>query len=139
MIDQAEIATFVSFLEGPTADADGNVYFTETRSQRIMRLSVGGDLSVFRENSNAANGLIFDSEFRLIACEGNNANPKVTRSNLKTGRVEVLAQNGPNLKMTAPNDVTLDAVGRIYFTDLPGGSIYRIDRNGAITQILNRP
>ncbi len=139
MIDQAQIATWVSFLEGPTADADGNIYFTETVGHRIMRLSVGGVLSVFRENSNAANGLIFDSEFRLIACEGNNANPRVTRTNLKTGRVEVLAQNGPGLKMTAPNDVTLDARGRIYFTDLPGGGIYRIDPTGTVTQILSRP
>jgi gluconolactonase len=139
MIEQAEIATFVAFLEGPTADAAGNVYFTETRSHRIMKFGADGTLSVFREHSNAANGLIFDADWRLIACEGNQANPRVTRTDLKTGRVEVLAHNGMGLAMTAPNDVTLDNQGRIYFTDLPGGAVFRIDPSRSVSRILNRP
>jgi len=135
----AELATIVAFNEGPTCDAEGNVYFTETRSQRIMKLATNGDLSVFRENSNAANGLVFDAEFRLIACEGSRSNPRVTRTNLKTGRVEVLASNSMGLNLTAPNDVTFDNKGRIYFTDLPGGAVYRIDGDGRVSRILARP
>jgi gluconolactonase len=139
MISSAEAATFVAFLEGPTADQEGNVYFTETRSQRIMKLDTKGELTVFRENSNAANGLLFDLEWRLIACEGNREKPRVTRTNLKTGRVEILAQNGAGLALTAPNDVTIDSRGRLYFTDLPGGAIYRIDTNNSVSRILSRP
>ena len=94
---------------------------------------------MFRENSNGANGLVFDPQFRLIACEGNPANPRVTRTNTKTGRVETLADNSMGLKMTAPNDVTFDDKGRLYFTDLPGGTVHRIDADGKVTKILDRP
>ena len=67
---QAEIATTVAFTEGPVADRDGNVYFTELVFQRIMKLTPQGVLSVFREQSNNANGMLIDPEGRLIACEG---------------------------------------------------------------------
>ncbi|MBM3810469.1 MAG: SMP-30/gluconolactonase/LRE family protein [Acidimicrobiia bacterium] len=139
MIDQAEVATIVAFLEGPTVDAEGAVYFTETRTNRILKLDTAGNLSVFRENSNASNGLIFDADWRLIACEGNRANPRVTRTTIRDGRIEVLAHHGMGLALTAPNDVSLDSQGRIYFTDLPGGTVHRVDRNGAVVRILNRP
>ena len=67
---QPEIATTVAFTEGPTADREGNVYFTDIINQRIMKLSTDAVLSTYRENSNAANGLLIDPQGRLIACEG---------------------------------------------------------------------
>ena len=57
---QPEIATAVAFTEGPTVDRDGNVYFTEMVSLRIMKLTANGVLSTFRERSNNANGLLSD-------------------------------------------------------------------------------
>src|SRR5262249_46734410 len=137
---EAEVATIVAFTEGPTADASGNVYFTETTFERIMKLSPDGKLTVFREKSNGANGLIFDSQWRLIACEaGKQFAPRITRTDMKTGKIEVLADNYKGQRFTAPNDVTLDGKGRIYFTDLPGGTVHRIDPNGGITRVLERP
>ena len=99
---QPEIATTVAFTEGPTVDRDGNVYFTEIINQRIMKLGTDGMLSTYREKSNAANGLLIDPQGRLIACEGGlferpgvkvKGTPRVTRTDLKTGKVEVLAAN----------------------------------------------
>ena len=58
------------FTEGPAADTEGNVFFTEIRGNRIMKWSADGKLSVFREPSNRANGLAFDARGRLVACEG---------------------------------------------------------------------
>jgi gluconolactonase len=136
---QAEIAASVAFLEGPTCDASGNVYFTETRTNRIMKLATDGKLSVFRENSNGANGLVFDAQWRLVACEGNRDRPRVTRTDMKTGRIEILADKSMGLDFEAPNDVTFDNQGRLYFTDLPGGTVHRIDRDGKVTRLLNRP
>ena len=137
---QAEVATITAFTEGPTADAAGNVYFTETVHNRIMRLGTDGKLTVFRENSNGANGLIFDAQWRLIACEAGKQFPaRVTRTDMKTGKVEVLADNYKGQKFTGPNDVTLDSKGRIYFTDLPGGTVHRIDPDGKLARILESP
>ena len=139
---RAEVATTVAFTEGPTVGPDGRVYFTETRSNRIMKLSPAGELTTFREHSNAANGLVFDPQWRLLACEGNPANPRVTRTDLKTGRIEVLAGSFEGKRLNAPNDITFDGRGRIYFTDPAqpaGGSVYRIDPNGKLARILSAP
>jgi gluconolactonase len=143
-----EVATTVAFTEGPTVDRDGNVYFTDIISQRIMKLSADGVLSTYRENSNVANGLLIDPQGRLIACEGAaferpgvklTGIPRVTRTDLKTGQVEVLADGYDGKPLVGPNDVTMDGRGRLYFTELNGAAVYRIDAPGKLTRILAAP
>ena len=145
---QPEIATAIAFTEGPTVDREGNVYFTELVAQRIMKLSATGVLSTFRENSNNANGLLIDPQGRLVACEGAESQrmgvkqifkPQITRTDLRTGTVEVLADNYQGKPFVGPNDVTIDGKGRLYFTDLPGGAVYRLDGPGQLTRILAAP
>ena len=145
---QPEIATTVAFTEGPTVDRDGNVYFTDVINQRIMKLGADGHLSTYRENSNVANGLLIDPQGRLIACEGAEferpgiklkGNPRVTRTDLKTGKLEVLADAYAGKPLQGPNDVTIDGRGRLYFTDLAATAVYRIDAPGKLTRILAAP
>jgi len=148
LTQQPEVATTVAFTEGPTVDAAGNVYFTEIMTQRILKLGTDGQLTTWRSASNAANGLLIDPQQRLIACEGGafsqhgqsvSGQPRVTRTDLKTGRVEILAHQWQGQPFTAPNDVTLDGRGRLYFTDLAGGAVYRIDAPGKVERLLARP
>lgn len=145
---QPEIATTVAFTEGPTVDGDGSVYFTEMVSLRIMKLSVNGVLSTFREHSNNANGLLIDPQGRLVACEGAGSDrtgvpvtfkPQITRTDLRTGKIEALAESYQGKPFVGPNDVTIDGKGRLYFTDLPGGAVYRIDGPGQLARILASP
>ncbi len=145
---QPEIATTVAFTEGPTVDRDGNVYFTEMVFQRIMKLTANGVLSTFRERSNNANGLLIDPQGRLVACEGAESQrtgvlvkfkPQITRTDLRTGKIEVLADNYQGKPFVGPNDVTIDGKGRLYFTDLTGGAVYRIDGPGQLARILAAP
>ena len=148
---QLEIATSVSMLEGPTVDREGNVYFTDILMQRIMRFSKDGVFSVFREKSNVANGLVIDPQGRLIAAEGSTSPtaervgiktggiPRVTRTDLKTGRMEILADRFEGKPLSGPNDVTIDGKGRLYVTDSTGGSVYRIDAPRQIARILTAP
>ena len=145
---QADIAATVAFTEGPVADRDGNVYFTELVFQRIMKLTPQGVLSVFREQSNNANGMLIDPEGRLIACEGAESRrmgvlqtfkPQITRTDLRTGRVEVLADSYQGKPFVGPNDVTIDSKGRLYFTDLTGGAVYRLDGPRQLARILTTP
>ena len=144
----ADIAATVAFTEGPVADRDGNVYFTELVFQRIMKLTPMGVLTVFRERSNNANGLLIDPDGRLIACEGAESRrmgvpqtfkPQITRTDLRSGRIEVLADNYQGKPFVGPNDVTIDSKGRLYFTDLTGGAVYRIDAPGHLARILTTP
>jgi gluconolactonase len=143
-----EVATTIAFTEGPTVAADGSVYFTDIINQRIMKLGADGVLSVYRERSNAANGLLIDPQGRLIACEGAEfsrpgvsvrGTPRVTRTDLKTGAIEVLAEAYEGKPLVGPNDVTIDTKGRLYFTELNGGAVYRIDAPGKLTRILAAP
>ncbi len=55
---EVEIAAYITFLEGPTADRDGNVYFVDRSSERIMMLSPDGALSTYRSPNNTTNGLV---------------------------------------------------------------------------------
>src|SRR5213593_1107120 len=77
----AEVPTLT---EGPTVDRDGNLYFTEMRFQRIFKLATNGEVSVYREKSHGANGLVIDLQGRLIACEGaaDGEPPRITRTDL---------------------------------------------------------
>ena len=143
-----EVATTVAFTEGPTVDRDGNVYFTDIINQRIMKLGADGVLSTYREKSNAANGLLIDPQGRLIACEGAaferpgvkvTGIPRVTRTDLRTGTVEVLADSYQGKPLVGPNDVTIDGQGRLYFTELNGAAVYRIDGPGKLSRILAAP
>ena len=145
---QPEIATTVAFTEGPAVDREGNVYFTELVFQRIMKMTPKGVLTVFREKSNNANGMLIDPQGRLVACEGAESTrmgvtqtfkPQITRTDLKTGKIEVLADNYQGKPFVGPNDVTIDGKGRLYFTDLPGGAVYRLDGPGQLTRILAAP
>jgi gluconolactonase len=145
---QPEIAAAVAFTEGPAVDREGNVYFTDIINQRIMKLGLDGLLSIYRENSNVANGLLIDPQGRLIACEGAEferpgvklkGKPRVTRTDLKTGKIEVLADNYEGQPLQGPNDVTIDGRGRLYFTDMAGVAVYRIDAPGNVARILAAP
>ena len=97
-------------------------------------------------DSNAANGLLFDPSGNLLACEGGAG--RLTRTDMKTGKVSVLAKEFNGFPFASPNDLTLDGEGRIYFTSRPGvndptkgnpNAVYRIDPDGKVEQLLRWP
>lgn len=135
------------FLEGPAVDRTGVVFFTNVPVNKILRWDPPArKLSVFRDDSHETNGLYFDRSGRLLCCEGGAA--RVTRTTMETGAVEVLAATYQGRKFAKPNDLCVDAEGRIYFTsrsavkDLddenPKG-VYRIDPDGKVQPVLQWP
>lgn len=116
------------FTEGPARDAEGNVYFSDIRNNRIHKWSTDGKLSTFRENSGAANGLYFDRDGNLVVCEGGNR--RVTRISPKSGKVEVLADSYNGKQLNSPNDLWIDPQGGIYFTDPRYGSEEGLEQDG---------
>jgi gluconolactonase len=138
--------TSVAFLEGPAVARDGTVYFTNTDAERIMQWKPGQRrATVLREKSNGANGMRFDRQGRLVVCEGGG---RVTRTDLKSGEITVLADAFDGKPLGAPNDLEIDVQGRIYFTsrlnnrDPQRGNVnavYRIDPDGKISRILAAP
>lgn len=111
-----KVAGGCKFTEGPAADADGNLFFTDSPNHRIMVLRPGGKLEVWEKASQDANGMRFDAQGRLIACCGEDGARAVVRYE-KDGKKTVLADQYNGKRLTAPNDLWIDRQARIYFTD----------------------
>ena len=131
----------VVLTEGPVAHPDGTVYFTDLANDRIVKLDTDGLVSTYRQPANRPNGLRLDAQFRLLAAERGDAERgmpgRITRTDLETGDVEVLADSSGAVDFGVPNDLTFDARGRIYFTG--SGEVYRLDPDGAVTKIAASP
>lgn len=148
-------AAQVAFTEGPACAADGTVYFTDIANNRILKQAPSAPFfSVFRQPSGRANGLLFDAEERLLACEGNEFGPndgqrRITRTDLTTGIAEVLTDRFEGRRYNSPNDIAALSNGQIFFTDpcygdratmeLDHESVYRIDANGKVTRLITQP
>jgi gluconolactonase len=111
-----KVAGGCKFTEGPAADADGNLFFTDGPNQRVMVLRPDGKLEVWDKASQDANGMRFDAKGRLLACCGEDGARAVLRYE-KDGKKTVLADRHNGKRLTAPNDLCIDRQGRIYFTD----------------------
>ncbi len=139
-----KVAGGFAFTEGPAADGLGNLFFSDIPNARIHKLDAKGKVSVFREKSNKANGLMVDSLGRILACEMDGA--LVALSPDGTGR-EVLADQHNGKPLNAPNDLVLDKTGGIYFTDpmygaktpLPQGKtcVYYLPKGGKPSRLLD--
>lgn len=144
---ETEIKDSKIFTEGPAVDRNGLVYFTNVPAEKILTWDPRKKkLAVFREKSNKANGLLFAPNGDLLACEGGLG--RVTRTEMKTGKISVIAAKFNGFPLAAPNDLALDAAGRLYFTSRPGAddpskgnvnAVYRIESNGKLSQILHFP
>ncbi len=135
--------------EGPAWHPDKGIF--TSGSGDINRYDLrSGKQTLFRKGA-GTNGLLFDSKGRLLACERgpHRDQPRVTRTDVSTGELEVLAERYQGKRLNGPNDLTIDAQGRIYFTDRPGmnpapdqtgmNAVYRIDPDRTIAQILAEP
>jgi gluconolactonase len=149
-----QTATFVAFTEGPVWSADRSVYFTDFWNDRILRFALkgtraweGGRLEVFRAGAGRPVGMVFDTQGRLIVCEGETGDSRRVTRTERDGRITVLADRYRGRRLNSPNDVDIDAQGRVYFTDprytdrsdmeLDHESVYRIDPDGALTRIID--
>jgi gluconolactonase len=102
------------FTEGPACDAEGNVLFTDQPNDRILKWSVDGKLSTFKQPSGRSNGLCFDSDGILWAC----ADEKNELWSIRPdGSVEVVVKDYEGKLLNAPNDIWLRPDRGIYFTD----------------------
>jgi gluconolactonase len=109
-----KLADGFSFTEGPTADAAGNVYFTDQPNNRIHKWSVDGKLSTFLEPAGRANGMCFDRQGQLIACaDDKNQLWSISPS----GEVTVLVEDYQGKLLNGPNDVWVGPNNDLWFTD----------------------
>jgi gluconolactonase len=105
-----------TFTEGPLGTADGGLYFTDIRANRIHRLDRGGRITTAYEQTNGANGLALTRGGDLLIAEGDGK--RISRRG-RDGTLTILTEGLPGQALLSPNDLIPDAKGGIYFTD-PG-------------------
>jgi len=64
------LGTGYGFAEGPAADADGNVYFSDGQNDSIHIWRPGRPVERFVSDSTDANGMMFNVRGELYVCEG---------------------------------------------------------------------
>jgi gluconolactonase len=147
------VSARVAFLEGPAVDADGNLFFSDIFNNRILKMDSKGVVSTFRADSGRTNGNTFDAQGRLISCEGTEqgvGRRRMVRTDMTTGQITVLTERFEGKRYNSPNDVCVDTLGRIWFTDpyygddpsileMGAEAVYRIDPDGKMTRVLSQP
>ncbi|MGI8601254.1 MAG: SMP-30/gluconolactonase/LRE family protein [Chitinophagaceae bacterium] len=108
------ISNQFSFTEGPAADTDGNVYFTDQPNDKIWKYGTDAKLSVFLQKTGRSNGMYFDAKGNLITC-ADEQNQLWSISPDK--KITVLVNDFNGLKLNGPNDVWIHPNGTLYFTD----------------------
>ena len=105
------------FCEGPATSPGGDVFFSDIPVNRIYKWSVDErSVTLVREQTGAANGLLFDPAGHLLACEGN---ARRLTSMSEDGQISVIVDGFKGKRFNRPNDLWMDPKGGIYFTD-PG-------------------
>lgn len=142
--------------EGAAAAPDGTIYFSDITFTRTAGMQAGhvmkydpktGEVSVYRSPSGMSNGIKFDAQGNMIVAEGADfGGRRVIRTNMKTGKSVIIGGFYQGRQFNAPNDISIDLKGRIYFSDpryvghepMEQGvmAVYRIDPDGSIHQII---
>ena len=151
--------------EGPVWNkADETLLFCDIPNNRINCWDPKtGQTSVFMKNSGydgpkaglsrepGTNGMIFDPQGRLIACD--HGNRRIYRVN-KDGSKTTLVDRFEGMRFNSPNDLVMDKAGNIFFTDPPYGmldesvrevqwhGVYRLTPEGTVsllTKEFSRP
>ena len=109
-----QVADGLHFSEGPVwSTAGGYLLFSDIPASTIWKLDETG-ASVWRSKTNMANGLAFDREGRVVACE---AATSVLSRFEHDGSRTVLTTAWQGRELNSPNDVVVAPDGAIYFTD----------------------
>lgn len=104
------------FTEGPVADKDGKVYFTDQPNNKIWRYDPETTvLWEFKKDAGRANGLDIDAEGNIIACA--DENNEIWSIDQRGFMVKILLKKVNGKKLNGPNDLWIDKKGGIYFTD----------------------
>lgn len=123
-----KLAGGFAFTEGPAADPNGDIYFSDIPNNRIHKWAVeAGKLSTFREDSGGSNGLYFDKKGNLLACEGGG---RRLVSICPKCKVTVLAEAYEGKKFNSLNDLWIDPKGGVYFTDPRYGNRDGMEQDG---------
>ncbi len=104
----------LQFTEGPAADREGNLYFSDVAGDKLYKIDASGALSTILDPSHNTNGLMLNAAGNIVACE---MAGRLIEVNPKSKEVKSLADGYDGKRFNAPNDLVIDRDGGVYFTD----------------------
>ena len=119
------VADGFQFTEGPVADAEGNILFSDIPAGKIHRWVVPKDrpatsppftVETWLAPSGNTNGLCFDRTGLLLACQMGEGR-RVVAIDPQSKTITPLAETFEGKRFNAPNDLWVDANNGIWFTD----------------------
>ncbi len=113
--------------DGPAVTAAGELFFADVPNNRIHRVHPDGRVSVFAEQTDGANGLMFGADGRLYA--GATATKQIVAYDAAGAR-QVIADSVPS------NDIAVNVKGDIYVTDTANKKIWLV-RQGAAPRVVD--
>jgi gluconolactonase len=116
----------------------------------VNQLDPAGRSRIYRKNA-GTNGLLFDRQGRLLACDSEQR--RMIRLE-DDGKLTVLTDRFQGKRYNTPNDLTLDSRDRLYFSDPRYGDrkgmeitdeqgrtvegVYRLDPDGKVARVIGR-
>ena len=156
------------WVEGPVWNRkEGYLLFSDIPNNEIVKWQEGKGESVFMQPAGytgkepftgpepGTNGLTYDSEGRLVACE--HGDRRVSRLEADGKTKKTLADKYNGKRLNSPNDLVYKSNGDLYFTDPPYGlpkqmddpareldfcGVYRLSKDGKLTLLtkeITRP
>jgi gluconolactonase len=122
------LGTGFLFTEGPLWHPTGKfLLFSDMPGDHMRRWSAKDGITTFRKPCSMSNGLTYDRQGRLVACE--HATSRVTRTE-SDGRIVPIATHCLGKQLNSPNDIVCKGDGGIYFSDPPYGRVkfYGVER-----------
>jgi sugar lactone lactonase YvrE len=118
----------IGFADAPTADAQGNFYFSDMKSdQGLFRLSPDGNKYPFLKGATGISGMKFGPDGKtLYACRAKDR--ELVSIDLESSKITVLAKD------VRPNDLVVTHNGHVYFTETPKQQVTFLNPNSGETK-----
>jgi gluconolactonase len=130
-----------SFLEAPSFDREGNLYFVDIPFGRVFRLSPQGKCEIVCEYDGWPNGLKIHKDGRIFICDYKRG---LILMDKERGEIEAILATRNSESWKGLNDLIFAADGACYFTDQgqtgmhdPTGRVYRLRPDGGLDLLLN--
>ena len=129
------------FIEGPSFDADGNLYIVDIPFGRIFRITPDGAWSLLIEYDGWPNGLKIASDGRILVADYMHG---IMQLDASAGKIQPIltARNSESFK--GCNDLHIASSGDIYFTDQgqtglhdQTGRVYRLSTDGTLDCLID--
>ena len=108
--------------DGPAVSAKGELFFSDPSNNKIHKIGLDGKVTLFADNTNGANGMMFGPDGRLYA--GATRSKQIVAYD-EAGTVTVVAENA------TVNDLAINVKGDIYYSDTAAKRLWLLPKGGA--------